>query len=146
MASVIAIDHGEKKSGFAVADPLRIAVHALDQVALAGDGEELLDHVAGLLAERDVDTLLIGMPLHMDGSEGGRAAEVRAFAARLRERFPGVRVVFHDERLTTKEAEDLLRREGFTGREARERKDSWSALVLLRDWIESGEPSAGGTD
>ncbi len=139
VGAVIAIDFGEKKSGFAVADPLRIAVHPLDTVR-AGTGDELLAHIALLLDERDVDTLLVGMPFDMDGGSGPRAKAVEAFAARLRARFPRVAVVTFDERLTTKEAEDLLRREGYSGRRAKELKDGWSALVLLRDWIASGEP------
>ncbi len=138
--AVIAVDFGEKKTGFAVADPSRIAVHALDVVRLAGGSEELLDHVALLLAERHVDTLLVGLPLNMDGSVGPRAESTLAFAERLRGRFADVEIVTWDERLTTKEAEDLLRRAGFSGRESAARRDAWSALVLLRDWIESGEP------
>jgi len=140
MASVLAIDQGTKKTGFAVADPLRIAVQPIEQVALAGESDELLDFIAGLLDERDVDTFLIGLPFNMDGTEGGRAADVRRFGSRLNERFPKVEVLYWDERLTTKEAEDLLRSAGYSGRQAKDVKDSWSALVLLRDWIESGEP------
>ncbi len=140
MGGVLAIDLGAKKSGFAVADPERIVTQPLDVVRAAEDSAEIVDAVAGLLAERDVSTLLVGLPVHLDGSDGARAAAARAFAARLVERFPGVEVVTYDERLTTKEAEALLRDAGFTGREAKERRDSWSALVLLRDWIESGEP------
>ncbi|MEW6072541.1 MAG: Holliday junction resolvase RuvX [Planctomycetota bacterium] len=138
MPGVLAIDYGEKKSGFAAADPLRIAVRPLETARVAG--EELLAHVAHLLAERDVDTVLVGIPLEPDGSEGEGAAAVRAFVARLRARFPTLAVCVHDERLTTKEAESLLRAEGFRGREIASRRDSWSALVLLRDWIAAGEP------
>ncbi len=140
MASVLAIDHGTKKTGFAVADPLRFAVHPIEQVTLPGESDELLAFIDGLMKERDVDTFLIGLPFNMDGTEGGRAGDVRTFADRLHKRFPKVEVLFWDERLTTKAAEDLLRNEGYTGRQAKDVKDSWSALVLLRDWIESGEP------
>ena len=115
-------------------------MHALEQVSLAGESDELLDFIAGLLREREVDTFLIGMPFNMDGSEGGRAGDVRKFSERLAARFEGIRICLWDERLTTKAAEDLLREEGYSGKQAKGKKDSWSALVLLRDWIESGEP------
>jgi len=140
MASVLAIDQGTKKTGFAVADPLRFAVHPIEQVALPGESDELLVFIARLLEEREVDTFLLGMPFNMDGTEGGRAADVRLFADRLQARFPKVQVVFWDERLTTKAAEELLRNAGYSGRQAKSVKDSWSALVLLKDWLESGEP------
>ena len=141
MGSVLSIDHGTKKTGFAIADPLRIAVHALEQVALAGESEELLDYIEKLLTERDVEFFLLGMPYNMDGTEGSRSEDVHRFAARLTERFPKVGIRLWDERLTTKAAEEMLRQSGFSGRQAKGRKDSWSALVLLRDWIESGEPA-----
>lgn len=138
--AVIAIDHGTKRCGFAVVDALRIAVHALEPYRGPGDASGLFDALARLLAERDVEAFLVGMPFNMDGSAGPRAAEVQRFAAQLARRFPGVRVIPYDERLTTKAAEELLREAGHRGADARARRDSWSALVLLRDWLESGEP------
>ena len=140
--AVLAIDHGTKRTGFAVVDALRIASHALDPYHGPGDGNELLDHIARMLGERDVRMFLLGLPVNMDGTEGPRAAEVRAFAARLAQRFPRIPVRMWNETLTTKAAEELLRESGHRGKDARARRDSWSALVLLRDWIESGEPGA----
>lgn len=136
--SALAIDHGERRCGFAVVDPLRLSVTPLAAWTDAANGPKLLDHVARLLEERDVDTFVIGLPRNMDGSEGPRAAEVRAFAQRLGERFPRVRATFVDERLTTKAAEDLLRDAGIPPRQRKAHKDSFSALVLLREWVESG--------
>jgi putative Holliday junction resolvase len=139
---VLAIDHGTKRTGFAVVDPLRIAAHALDTWRGPGAEPELFTFVQQLLDERDVRIFLVGMPLNMDGTEGPRAADVRGFVTRLAARFPRVKVVTWDERLTTKAAEDLLRESGHHGKDARAKRDSWSALVLLRDWMESGEPGA----
>ena len=137
---MLAIDHGTRRTGFAASDALRITTTPLEAFHGPGDGSALLEHVAGLLAERDARTLLVGLPLDPAGGDGPRAREVRAFMQHLAARFPGLSVIGHDERLTTKAAEDLLREAGHHGDERRRRKDSWSALVLLRDWIESGEP------
>lgn len=137
---VLAIDHGTKRSGFAAVDALRIAAVPLDAYHGPGDGPGLLSHVADLLAERTVGVLLVGLPRHADGGEGARAAEVRAFAARLAARFPGQAVVLHDEHLTTKAAEELLREAGTRRADWKGRRDSLSALVLLRDWLAAGEP------
>lgn len=137
---VLAIDHGTKRTGFAVSDALRLGVFALDTFHGDGGGEALLEHVARACSERTIATFLVGMPMDAEGRESGRASEVRAFADRLVQRFPGIEMVFYDERLTTKAALDLLRESGHHGSERKSRRDSWSALVLLRDWIESGEP------
>ncbi len=138
--AAIAIDHGEKRTGFASSDPLRIATRPLEQWSGAGDDEALVEYVGTLLEEHNARTLLVGLPYNMDGSVGGRALAVLAFMARLRDRYPEVRVLPQDERLSTKEAEQLLREAGYHGDARKARKDSWSALVLLRDWIDLGEP------
>jgi putative Holliday junction resolvase len=137
---VLAIDHGTKRTGFAAVDALRIAAAPLDAFHGPGDSPALLEHVAKLARERDLEAFLVGWPVHIDGTPGPRAAEVQRFAAALARRFPAVAVIRYDERLTTKAAEELLREAGHRGRDARARRDSWSALVLLRDWLASGEP------
>lgn len=141
MSGVLAIDYGEKKSGFAVTDSLRIAFEPLKPVRSDGQDELVLKRVAELLAERSIATVLVGLPLHMDGREGEQAQRVRAFVALLASRFPDLAVRTWDERLTSKEAESKLREAGVRGRAIREQRDSWSALVLLEDWVRSGEPS-----
>ena len=101
----------------------------------------MVEHIAALVEERSAGTVLVGLPLNMDTTEGGRAKEVRVFIERVRARMSGVAVIAWDERLTTRSAEDLLHEAGFHGDDLKARRDSWSALVLLRDWIETGEPS-----
>lgn len=134
---VLAIDYGDKKCGFASTDALRIAREPLGVLRHEGQHEVLLEHLERLLGERNVATLLVGLPLHMDGRPGARAAVVAAFVTRLRARFPALDVQEWDERLTSKEAEARLRALGCKGREIRAERDSWSALVLLDDWLRS---------
>ena len=140
-AAVLAVDHGTKKTGFASTDALRTAEWPLDCWHGPGESDELIEHIAALVAERSAGTLLVGLPLNMDTTEGGRAKEVRVFIDRVSARLDGVDVIAWDERLTTRSAEDLLHEAGFHGDDMKARRDSWSALVLLRDWIETGEPS-----
>jgi putative Holliday junction resolvase len=140
-SAVLAVDHGTKKTGFASTDALRTAEWPLECWHGPGDGEELLDHIAELVAERSAGTVLVGLPLNMDSTEGPRAKDVLAFIERVRARLGTVTVLPWDERLTTRSAEDLLHEAGFHGDDLKSRRDSWSALVLLRDWLETGEPT-----
>lgn len=146
--AVISIDHGTKRTGLAATDALRIVTRALEVWQGPGDSPELVERIAVLVSERDAGTLVVGLPSNMDGTEGPRAAEVRAFGRRLAARLPDTPLVFQDERLSTKVAEELMREAGVRRRDARGQRDSFSALVILRDWIEAGEPgpepSAGG--
>lgn len=139
-AAVLAVDHGTKKTGFASTDALRTAEWPLDCWHGPGDGAELLEHIAELIEERSARTLLVGLPLNMDGTESGRSKDVREFIERARARLSGVEVIPFDERLTTRAAAELLQEAGFHGEDRKVRLDSWSALVLLRDWLETGEP------
>lgn len=140
-AAVLAVDHGTKKTGFASTDALRTAEWPLDCWHGPGDSAELLHHIAELVKERDARTVIVGLPLNMDLSEGPQAAIVRAFIDRLRSHLADTTILPWDERLTTRSAEDLLHEAGFHGAKLKSRRDSWSALVLLRDWLETGEPT-----
>lgn len=139
-SGVLAIDHGTLKFGFAVADPLRIATQPLE--SLRGDEAAAFARIAKLLDERDVDTLLVGLPLDMDGGVGARAQDVRGFCGRLAARFPKLAVVAFDERLTSKAADELARELDLSRDERKRWKDSLAALALLRDWLAAGEPRA----
>ncbi|MAB81497.1 MAG: Holliday junction resolvase RuvX [Planctomycetes bacterium] len=149
MPGVLAIDHGERKSGFAYSDAARILCNALDPAQAGGTSTELYDHLRGLLEEHDVGTLLVGLPLApVAGSAstspsdrlGERARSVLRFADGLRKRFPELEICLYDEHLTTKEAESRLTEAGYRGPDRKARLDSWSALVLLEDWLAAGEP------
>lgn len=140
MGGVLAIDYGTKKCGFAYADRTRIVVRPLEPTRHEGRLEELFATIDGLLRERDVAVVLLGWPVHLDGAAGARVEETRAFARALSERHPRLELVRWDERLSTKEAESRLHEAGFRGREAKERRDSWAAWVILQDWLGAGEP------
>lgn len=146
MGCVIAIDHGTKKTGFALSDGLRILTEPLDVCHAPGTSPALFAHIVGLCQERDVERLLIGLPRNMDGTEGPRSASVRAFgellvAAIAAAGLPVPAITYWDERLSTKEADSLLVEAGHTGEARKSRRDSWSALVVLRDWLTAGEPA-----
>ena len=136
-SGVLALDYGDKKCGFAVADALGIALTPLGALRHEGSDAALFAHLERLLAEREVATLVVGLPLHADGSSGTRASVVQAFVERLRLRFPDLAIEVWNEHLTTKEAEARLREHGRRGRAIRAERDGWAALVLLEDWLRS---------
>ena len=135
----LAVDHGSKRTGFAATDSLRLVVTPLN--APEGGDPAALKELAKLLDERDISHLVVGYPWNMDGTKGGRAAEVDRFIEAARLQFPDLVVVLQDERLSTKEAEERLREAGYHGADRKARRDPWSAMVLLEDWIREGEPS-----
>ncbi len=141
MGGVLAIDHGTRISGFAVADRLRLVSAPLPPARLDGAGPEILAHIKKLAGERDVDTLLVGLPLDGNGKDTGRSRDVRRFAGRLAAALPHLRVLGWDEHLSTRAARELLVDEGLSKAKRQALRDSYSALVILRDWLNSGEPA-----
>lgn len=146
--SVLAIDHGEKHTGLACCDGLRLAVTPLEPFHGPGRGAAILARIERELAQRDVAVLLLGLPLRGDGQggrkAGARAEAVQAFARELAARFQGQELVLHDEHLTSKAGEELAREAGLSKKRARLWSDSLAAVALLRDWIQAGEPRKAG--
>ena len=131
---ILCIDYGRARHGLAVSDPLGMAGHPLPALVRR---DEVADTaaLAALVEERDVRRLVVGLPLNMDGTEGEMATEVRAWAARLAAAL-GLPVDYEDERLTSEEAEDVLREAGVKPSQRRGLRDSIAAAVILRTVLE----------
>ena len=133
---VLAIDHGEVRLGIAATDDLGVAAHPVETIDTRTT--EPLDRIAELVAQRGVKTLVLGLPVRLDGSEGRSAEKVRAFGTSLAGRFPDLPLHYADERLTTVTAAGKLRAAGKTARKQKDIIDQAAALELLNDWLEIG--------
>lgn len=103
MSRVLALDFGEARCGVAVCDPTGTVVTPIGAIEQPGTRRGL-GRLAATVREREVERVVVGLPLSLSGDEGPQAARTREFAARLAERV-AVPVVLHDERLTTRQAE-----------------------------------------
>ncbi|MCB0785742.1 MAG: Holliday junction resolvase RuvX [Flavobacteriales bacterium] len=133
MGRVLAIDHGRKRTGLAVTDPLRIIASALDTVPTA----EVLAYLNAYLAREEVDGFVVGLPMGLDGRPTDATAGVEAFLKQLRKAFPGKWVETADERFTSSLAKQAVLQSGI-GRMARRDKaqlDRISATIILQDWL-----------
>jgi putative Holliday junction resolvase len=133
---VLAVDYGSARCGTAICDPSGTVVTPLEPVARAGTRAGI-GALAALVAEREVDVVVVGLPLSLRGGETAQTAEARAFAARLTRRLrERVAVVLHDERLTTRLAQRDPSRE--------HSEDSRAAAHLLEDWLAHRERERAG--
>jgi putative holliday junction resolvase len=103
MSRVLALDYGDARCGTALSDPTGTVVTPLQAVERPGTRRGL-DRLARLARTREVDRVVVGLPLSLSGEEGPQARQTREWAARLAERID-VPVELHDERLTTRQAE-----------------------------------------
>jgi putative Holliday junction resolvase len=131
---VLAIDMGSKRVGLAVSDELRLTVRALQPLPRT-PWKRLLSSLAELCEQFDVRTIVLGLPLRLDGTEGDAADEVRRVGHNLQLSLK-LPIFFQDERLTSKDAESSLRERGFQGGEISDRVDSEAASIILSDFLE----------
>jgi len=130
---IAALDVGDARIGVAICDELGLTTRGIGVVRRQG-GVRDLEAIARLLAPYEPARVVVGLPLNMDGSEGPQAAKVRRFAARLAEH-SGLAIEFWDERLTTVEAEDILRESGIAGRKRKALIDQVAAAGILRSYL-----------
>jgi len=130
----LGIDHGAARIGIAATDDFGILAHPLETLDLSR--VEPIARIAQLATLRGIRTLVLGLPVRMDGSEGRAAAKVRAFASLLRERLPALPLVLVDETLTTASAAAKLREAGRNARQQKAVIDQAAAVEILNLWME----------
>jgi len=132
---VLALDFGKRRIGLAVSDELGITAQGLETLERTNVREDLA-RLVQLIAERDVSLILMGNPLHMSGREGRQAEYTRDFAERLRQA-AGVPVEYWDERLTSVQAERVLRESGISIQKRAQAVDRLAAVILLESYLDS---------
>ncbi|MEO8435392.1 MAG: Holliday junction resolvase RuvX [Pyrinomonadaceae bacterium] len=132
-----ALDIGEKRVGVAISDELNITVRPLAPFQRTS-WKRLLQDVSELVRHYDARTLVIGLPLRLEGTEGSAAANIRQLAEKFRLSL-NVPVYLQDERLTTVQARENLRAMKYSQSEVELRLDSEAAAIILKDFIAGRE-------
>jgi putative Holliday junction resolvase len=124
---VLALDYGSARCGCAVSDPTGTIVTPIGGVTQPGTRPGLA-RLLELVAEREIEHVVVGLPLSLRGEDTDQTREARAFAQRLERRVgDGVGVELYDERFTTRIAQ--------RARPGAADEDSRAAAVLLEDWL-----------
>ena len=134
MNRALGIDHGDARIGLAISDELRMLAHPLETVPA---GKNALDHIAKVITDRAVDTVILGLPKNMDGSKGPAAQKVEAFAEQLRGKGTTAKVILWDERMTTVAAQRSLHEAGRNAKNSRAIIDQVAAQHILQGWLDS---------
>ncbi len=132
---VLGLDIGEKRIGVAVSDPsgtVATPLAVVDAAPALGDGTGLRT----LVADYEVELLVVGLPLSLDGTEGPQAARVRHAAGRL-ERLLGVPVTYTDERLSSSAASRAMAESGASERDRRGSVDMVAATLFLQAYLDA---------
>ena len=133
MARILAIDYGQKRTGLAVTDPLKITATPLDTVPT----QELLNFLTGYLAKEDVELVLLGQPKQLNGEDSENMERVRQFKRAFEKRF-ATPIQYADERFTSTLAHQAILESGI-GKKRRQDKalvDRIAATIILQTYLE----------
>jgi len=142
LGRILGLDVGSKRIGIAVSDPLGITAQGLPTLQRKNKRQDLAA-LEQLIKDYEVSEIVIGLPLRMSGVEGTQSEKTRAFAEDLRRRF-GLPVHLWDERLTSAEANRLLRGTELSIEKRAKAVDRMAAVLILQAWIEGSRYSAPG--
>lgn len=131
---VMAVDYGTKSIGLAICDELQLTVRPLTTIRHP-ELSQAAQRISQLASEYDIGTLVVGLPLNMDGSSGEAVENVEKFVAELQQHV-SVPIVMIDERLTSYEADQILREMGVGLKERKAKSDEYAAVLILQDYLD----------
>jgi putative Holliday junction resolvase len=130
---ILALDVGKKRIGLAASDELRITAQGLETLQRTRIREDI-EKLAAIIKRLNVSLLLVGRPLHMSGATSRQSEYTEEFAERVSNQ-TGTALIYWDERLTSAEAERLLKESGATLERRREAVDRMAAVLLLESYL-----------
>lgn len=137
MARIMGLDYGSKTVGVAISDPLFITAQSVETIERKSENKlrRTLARIEELIAEYEVDAIVLGLPKNMDNSEGERAEMARSFGDMLFKR-TGMEPVYWDERRTTVSAEQVLMESGVRRENRKQYVDAIAASFILQGYLD----------
>lgn len=135
MARILSIDYGQKRTGIAVTDNLKMIANGLCTVETKNLEQWLKDY----MGKEDVDTIVVGMPKQTNGEDSENMKRITPFVNRIKKLYPEKKIEMYDERFTSVLAHQAMLDSGI-GKKARQNKglvDQISATIILQDYMES---------
>lgn len=135
MGRILAIDYGQKRTGLAVTDPLRITANPL----LTIPTNQLEDWLQDYFAHNQVDEVVIGHPTQLNGQESSSMQYIRPFVQRFRKIFPSMPLYEYDERFTSTIAHQAMILGGMKKKQRQDKAvvDKLAACIILEDYLQS---------
>ena len=137
----IGLDVGDRTIGVAVSDPLDITaqgITTIERIGIKKDTTAVIDYIK----EYECDTVIVGLPLKLDGSDSPQTEKVRAFREKLENKLKSigmgnVKIEYYDERLTTVMAERVLLEADLSRKRRKEVIDKQAAVIILQGYLDS---------
>ena len=137
---LLGIDHGDSRIGLAISDELGSFAHPYRTLQ---SGARVMDEIRGIVERERISGIVIGLPKNMDGTIGPSAAKAKSFGEQLSQVIPATKILFWDERLTTREAQRVLHAAGKNTKQSKKMIDQVAAQILLQSYLDSLRWAAG---
>jgi len=135
VARILAIDYGSKRTGIAVTDPLQIIASPLQAI----DSVDLMKFLSEYFSKEKVETIIVGDPKNLDGSDTPFRANVNLLVEELTKKFPDKNIILVDERFTSKMAQQSIVSSGLKKKDRQNKSlvDIVSAALLLQHYLDT---------
>lgn len=134
---ILGLDYGEKRIGAAICDELGMTAQGLPTIIRKNKKHDL-DILGNLIKSYNVEKIVIGYPVRLDGSEGIQCEKVNRFSALLDKTF-SLPVIKWQETLSTKEAEEILINAGVRWQKRKKMVDKLAACLILQNYLDSAD-------
>ena len=135
MMKILGLDLGTKRIGVAVSDELKIAAHFRKLIERKGN-KETVNSIIAVVEEEQIEKIVIGYPVNMNGTIGDRALDSEKIKALL-EKELSIPIILWDERLSTKEAEAIMISASVSRKKRKRSIDSLAAQIILQNYLDS---------
>ena len=132
---ILAIDYGDARCGIAITDSLNITAQGLETIHCNGSDKIILKRLDEIFKEYEVDTIVVGMPLNMDGTISKRAEITNLFINKLKCKYNKMKIETVDERLTTVEAHKTMNDLDINKYSKKNIVDTISAVYILEIYL-----------
>ena len=132
---ILGIDYGDSRVGVAISDPLVITAQGLETISYNGNDKILLKRIEEIVKEYQVETIVVGMPINMNGTKTERVEVTQKFIHKLKSRLGKINIETVDERLTTVEAHKTMNYLEINPKKKKALVDTISAVYILETYI-----------
>ena len=132
---ILGIDYGDSRVGIAISDPLLITAQGLETINYNGNDKILLSRIEEIVKKYEVETIVVGMPLNMNGTKTERVEVTEKFIHKLKSRLGKIEIKTVDERLTTVEAHRTMNFLDVNKKKKRSIVDTISAQYILETYM-----------
>ena len=132
---ILGIDYGDSRVGIAISDPLLITAQGLETISYNGNDKILLSRIEEIVKKYEVETIVVGMPINMNGTKTERVEVTEKFIHKLKSRLGKIDIKTVDERLTTVEAHRTMNFLDIDKKKKRSIVDTISAQYILETYM-----------